>query len=156
MNLKRLFDIHQWQTSRRRTLDEIDEEFQFHLQQRALDSEAEGMDPTEARRDAERRFGNARRYREQGEKVLRGHARKQARANSLSTLIDHLRFALRSLGKSPGFTGIALTTIALGIPLRVDLSIAAFLIRTCRVITCSATLDPDESGRYLRLRPKAL
>ncbi len=115
MNLKRLFYIRQWQPSRRRILDEIDEEFHFHLRQRALDSEAEGMDPAEARRDAERRFGDTRRYREQGEKVLRSHARKQARANSLSTLIDHLRFALRSLGKSPGFTGIALTTMGLGI-----------------------------------------
>ena len=57
MNLKRVFTMPQWQPSRRRILDEIDEEFHFHLQQRALDSEAEGMDPAEARRDAERRSG---------------------------------------------------------------------------------------------------
>ena len=81
MNLRRLFDIGQWQPSRRRTLAEIDEEFQFHLEQRARDSEAEGMDPAEARRDAERGFGDTRRYREQGEKVLRGHGRKLARAS---------------------------------------------------------------------------
>ena len=68
MNLKRLFGIRQWQTSRRRTLHEIDEEFDFHLRHRARDSEAEGMEPAEARRDAQRRFGDTRRYREQGEK----------------------------------------------------------------------------------------
>ena len=86
MNLKRLFDIRQWRSSRRHTLEEIDEEFSFHLQERALESEAEGMEPAEAHRDAERRFGDARYYREQGEKVLNGHARRRARASFLEGL----------------------------------------------------------------------
>ena len=34
MNLKRLFDIRSWRTSRSRTLEEIDEEFEFHLEHR--------------------------------------------------------------------------------------------------------------------------
>ena len=80
MNLRRLFDIRRWTRSRRRTLDEIDEEFDFHLELRSLDNEAEGMESAEARRDAERRFGDGARYREQGEKAMHGHARKQARA----------------------------------------------------------------------------
>ena len=115
MNLKRLFDIRQWQTSRRRTLEEIEEEFHFHLEQRALDSEAEGMEPAEARRDAERRFGNARRYREQGEKVLRGHARRQARASFVDGLMQDLRLAVRLAVRTPTVTGLAILALALGI-----------------------------------------
>ena len=61
MNLRRLFDIHRWRPSRSNTLDEIDEEFRFHLEQRVLDSVAEGIEPEEARRDAERRCGDTRR-----------------------------------------------------------------------------------------------
>ncbi len=115
MNLKRLFDIRRWLPSRRRTRDEIDEEFHFHLQQRALDSEAEGMDPAEARRDAEQRFGDIRHYREQGEKVLHGHARRQARASFADGLMQDFRLAFRLALRTPTVTGLAILALALGI-----------------------------------------
>lgn len=78
--------IRRWLESRRRVREEIDEEFSFHLEQRALDSEAEGMEPAEARRDAKRRFGEVGRYRKEGEKVLAGHERRRWRLDRLQSL----------------------------------------------------------------------
>jgi hypothetical protein len=115
VNLKRLFDIRRWRPSSRRTLEEIDEEFRFHLEVRAHDNEAGGMDPAEARRDAERRFGDTRHYREEGEKVLRGHRRRQARASLVDGVVQDLRLAVRMAARTPTTTGLAVLALALGI-----------------------------------------
>ena len=115
MSLRRLFDIHRWRPSRSNTRDEIDEEFRFHLEQRVLDSVAEGIEPEEARRDAERRFGDTRRYREQGEKVLNGHVRTQARASFVESVIQDVRVATRVAARTPLVTTLAITALALGI-----------------------------------------
>jgi len=149
MSLRRLFHLRQWQTSRRRILDEIDEEFHFHLHQRALDSEAEGMDPAEARRDAERRFGSTRRYREQGEKVLRGHGRKQARASVVDGLMQDLRLAVRALRRRPGFTAAAVLTLALGI----GANAAMFGVIKTVVLGPLPFVAPDRVVQLWDLRP---
>ena len=115
MNLKRLFDIGLWLPSRRRRLQEIEEEFEFHLRERTLESEGEGMDPAEARRDAERRFGGSRHYREEGERVLRGHAHQQARASFVEGLIQDVRLAVRLALRTPTITALAVIALALGI-----------------------------------------
>ncbi len=149
MNLRRLFDIGQWQPSRRRTLAEIDEEFQFHLEQRARDSEAEGMDPAEARRDAERRFGDTRRYREQGEKVLRGHGRKLARGSLVDGLMQDLRSAVKALRRKPGFTAAAVLTLALGI----GANAAMFGVIKTVVLSPLPFKAPDQVVQLWDLRP---
>ena len=92
---------------RRRDLNpEIDEELQFHLDQRIQDNLADGMTEEEARRDALSRFGSR--------AGLRERTRDANVLVTLETVAQDVGFAARTLRKRPAFTGVALLTLALG------------------------------------------
>jgi predicted permease len=93
---------------RREHLDEeLDEELQFHLDARTRDNLNAGMNAEAAQHDARRRFGNA--------TLTKELAHEVNIVILIETICRDLRFALRSLRKSPGFTMVALLTLGLGV-----------------------------------------
>ena len=93
--------------NRTRKDEDLAEEIESHLAHAQDANTARGFSPDEARRRAHVRFGNSRSTRE---RVWRDRSFPW-----LEDLWRDLRFALRGLGKTPGFTTIAILVIAVGI-----------------------------------------
>jgi predicted permease len=100
MQLRMLF-------SRKRELQRLDAELNFHLEQLTAENIAAGMDPVEARHKALRAFGNP--------LLLREQTGDNWSWNHLELLIHNIRIGIRTLARTPGFALVSILIIAIGI-----------------------------------------
>jgi putative ABC transport system permease protein len=93
---------------RRRELeDRLDDEIRFHVEQQTEKNRRAGMTSDEARRQALIRFG--------GVEQVRERTRDEFRAAPIENLARDVRYGLRSLRRHPGFTAMAVLSLAIGI-----------------------------------------
>src|SRR5579863_2931944 len=85
----------------------MDDELRFHLEMQAEDNLRTGMNPSEARYDAVRRFG--------GMESVKEEYREHRRFAAIETLFRDMGYAARTLRNSPGFTAVAVITLGVGI-----------------------------------------
>jgi putative ABC transport system permease protein len=100
---------------RGRVVAEVQDEFAFHIEMRTNELRDAGMSPADARAEALRQFGDlsdATMYcRRTGER----RERRTMRTEWVSGLRQDVSFAVRTLRKAPGFTAVAVLTLAIAI-----------------------------------------
>lgn len=98
--IRRIFRRHQ-------TEAQLDSELSFHLAQRSAELVAGGASPEEARRQARIEFG--------GMEGIKEQCRESRRVHFAEVLMQDLGYGLRILRRNPGFSFVAIITLALGI-----------------------------------------
>ena len=115
-----------------RSRAEVDEEIQFHIERQAEANRASGMSPEEARRQAAIQFG--------GRERARDLCRQERPSWSLESLWRDVRYGVRGLWHNPGFTAVAVLTLALTI----GANSTIFSLLSQALLRALPVQDPDQ------------
>jgi predicted permease len=116
---------------RKRMMEGLDQDIRDHIEMETQENIDRGMPPEEARYAALRKFGNVTRAKEETREVWS--------STWLEQLLQDIRFGVRTLGKNPGFTILAVLTVALGI----GANTAMFSVMQGVVLAPLRSFEPD-------------
>ena len=114
---------------------ELARELAFHVEQLTRENIASGMEPAAARLAAQRALG--------GVAQIEEECRDHRRVHWLTDLLKDFVYAWRTLAKSPGFTSLAVVTLALG----VGASIAVYALSEALLLRSLPYPEPERLVR---------
>jgi predicted permease len=129
---------------------DVNDELRFHLAAKVDQLIAQGLSPDEARREAERQFGELNAVQEVGERLGHDRERSKQRRDYWGGWVQDLRYAFRTLRRDRAFTIITVVILALGIAANTAVfSVVNTVLLRPLPFPDSAQLTRFESGREL-------
>ena len=112
---------------------EMEDELSFHIEMATAQNVRRGMDPALARTEALRTFGGVEKTKEQ--------CREARGGRWIEELGRDVRYGLRTLLAHPGYTGVVLLILALGIGANTAMfsAVNGVLLRPCPTRTATAS-----------------
>ena len=131
--------------SRKRLYSELAEEMREHLEETIGELVESGMSREEATHAARRKFGNI--------TLAEEDCREMWRWPAIEDSFMDVRFGARMLRKNPGFTAVAVVTLALGIAVNITIfsAVNGWMLRRPRIedparVVAILTSDPSKEG----------
>ena len=135
--LTRVFNF----ASRRVQDERLREEIEEHIALQTAENLRIGLSPVEARRQAILKFGSM--------EAIKEEYRSERGLPLIETLLQDVRFGLRLLRKSPGFTFVAVLTLALGI----GANTAIFTLIDSVMLRLLPVEKPEQLVQLLKFNP---